>query len=212
MVSLRKNEFLTIGFEKGQLETIRDFAAFMPGGFNKILSRSLTRAAENAKKTFSNAMWSKLSLRKRSFAHRAAKVRPATTRRLTAVVNIASRRPSLIDFQYTDQNPRGVVYKIQGVAERLPHGFIATMKSGHKGIFMRSKYMDSPLRRGKKMLSPKGHKERIYEEMGLSGWEFRRTEPALTRRLQMRVKRDLNHEINRQFKVVMKQYANRTAS
>lgn len=67
----------------------------------------------------------------------------ATPSRLVARMATGLRpRLPLIDLRARGPEPsrgkgRGVSYRIGQQARRLPHAFIATMRSGHRGVFMR---------------------------------------------------------------------------
>jgi len=58
-------------------------------------------------------------------------------------LEIAGRRLPLIDFRARGPEPsrgrgQGVSYKLPGGRGRAEHAFIATMRSGHRGVFQRS--------------------------------------------------------------------------
>lgn len=62
---------------------------------------------------------------------------PATPGRLTAVINVTGRRIPLVEFG-ARETARGVTYRIGGQGRSLAdRAFIATMKSGHRGVFRR---------------------------------------------------------------------------
>ena len=56
----------------------------------------------------------------------------------TAIIQ-SSRKPiALSDFPSTRQNARGVYTRAWGKPQTIAHAFIATMKSGHRGAFIRT--------------------------------------------------------------------------
>lgn len=66
----------------------------------------------------------------------------ATEDRPEATLAAKLKRIPLIDFHATGPEPsrgkgRGVAYRLSGGRTRLPHAFIATMPSGHRGVFAR---------------------------------------------------------------------------
>ncbi len=56
-------------------------------------------------------------------------------------------RPGLLAFPGTKQTKRGVSYRLSRTAgrKRIEHGFIATMKSGHRGVFARGQPSRLPI-------------------------------------------------------------------
>lgn len=69
-------------------------------------------------------------------------IEKATVDRKVAVVRASAKRVPLIKFRASGPEPsrgrgRGVSARVQGDRKRYPHAFIATMKSGHRGVFER---------------------------------------------------------------------------
>ena len=65
-------------------------------------------------------------------------------------IEIRGRRLPLIDFKAKGPEPsrgrgRGVSYRLPGGRKRAPHAFIATMPSGHRGVFQRRGSARSPV-------------------------------------------------------------------
>jgi hypothetical protein len=61
---------------------------------------------------------------------------------LVATVSISGKRLPLIEFRATGPDPsrgrgRGVLATVEGQRKRYPNAFIATMRSGHRGVFTR---------------------------------------------------------------------------
>ena len=75
---------------------------------------------------------------------KAVKSTPATLQRRVASLRASLKRIPLIEFKASGPQPsrgkgQGVSYRIgRGGRQRVPWAFIATMKSEHKGVFMRS--------------------------------------------------------------------------
>ena len=64
----------------------------------------------------------------------------------TAIVQ-SSRKPiALIDFPSTRQNARGVYTRAWGKPQTIAHAFIATLKSGHRGAFIRQSNHRLPIK------------------------------------------------------------------
>ena len=62
----------------------------------------------------------------------------ATRAKLEATVSLRGGRIPLIDFSARPTN-KGVTVQVKRGRKLIPHAFIATMKNGHKGVFVRSK-------------------------------------------------------------------------
>lgn len=74
----------------------------------------------------------------------------ATPQRPVATITASGRRIPLIDLDARGPEPsrgrgRGVSYRIGGVRRRLPHAFIAQMRSGHRGVFKRTRTKRLPI-------------------------------------------------------------------
>lgn len=70
------------------------------------------------------------------------KIREASQTRLEATLSASGKRIPLVDFGATGPEPsrgqgRGVSYKLGGQRRRLSSAFLATMGSGHRGVFRR---------------------------------------------------------------------------
>jgi hypothetical protein len=69
-------------------------------------------------------------------------VRQASATQLSAAVSAKLKRIPLITFGASGPEPSrgqgaGVSYRLRGGRAQVPSGFIATMRSGHKGVFAR---------------------------------------------------------------------------
>lgn len=67
----------------------------------------------------------------------ALKIYRASTTSLRGSLQGTGKRIPLMDFA-ARQTKQGVTYRMAGVRRRIPSGFIATMRSGHKGVFTRA--------------------------------------------------------------------------
>lgn len=78
------------------------------------------------------------------------RLKPARAQDLSATLTATGRRIPLISFHARGPEPsrgrgRGVTYRIRGGPQRLPHAFIATMRSGHRGVFRRAEVRRLPI-------------------------------------------------------------------
>jgi len=111
---------------------------------------------------------------------------------MAASLGASLKRISLMKFHAKGPIPtrgkgRGVTYRLNGGKGRLAHAFIATMESGHQGVFERSP--------GKFMRKSKT-RQAIHEKYGPSiGQVFRKFRPVgLARALEV-FQTNFDHEL-----------------
>lgn len=113
--------------------------------------------------------------------HRSAlRISKATTSSLRGALEGTGKRLALYDFA-ARQTKRGVSYRMQGQRRVIPSGFIAQMRSGHKGVFVRT---------GKKRLP-------IVERFGPSvPYVFRKhIKAGLREAVEQAMQKHLQHEV-----------------
>jgi hypothetical protein len=71
------------------------------------------------------------------------KVTSAHPKRLVTILEASGKRIPLIEFNASGPEPtrgkgRGVSYRIQGRRKRIAGAFLATLKSGHRGVFIKA--------------------------------------------------------------------------
>ena len=69
----------------------------------------------------------------------------ASPGRPRATTTVRDKRIPLIQLA-ARQTRRGVTYRSGGKRRRIPHGFIATMPTGHEGVFVRRRRARLPIR------------------------------------------------------------------
>lgn len=102
-----------------------------------ITSRAVNKVATWARTAFAKAVSKQVAI-KQAAAKKAISLTRATYRKPVAHVRITGKRISLVEFPHR-QTRKGVSYRIGKGGKRtlLPGGFLATMKSGHRGAFVR---------------------------------------------------------------------------
>ena len=114
----------------------------------------------------------------------------ATFDNLTATFTIRGRPLSLVALG-ARQTTTGVSYRVRGSQTSIPHAFLATMPSGHRGVFLRTGIFG---RRNNPKL------ERIAERFGPSLGEVVQNQPAIidaiAARATERFPPNLDHEIS----------------
>jgi hypothetical protein len=103
--------------------------------------RALNRAAKSAKTVMARAIAKDLGI-KVGAVNKRISISKASIARFFVKIGASLRRIPLTEFGARGPVPsrgrgRGVSYRLPGGRGRLPHGFIATMPSGHKGVYTR---------------------------------------------------------------------------
>lgn len=106
------------------------------------ITRALNRSAASGKTVMVRAMAQDVGM-KVGDVRETVTVREARPDRLEAAIVASGKRIPLVKFSAKGPEPsrgrgRGVSYRIGKVRRTNPHAFIATMKSGHRGVFMRT--------------------------------------------------------------------------
>lgn len=134
-------------------------------------ARALNRAGASMKTLAVREIANDLGVKQMDIRDRIG-VREATPDRLEVLLSASPRRIPIIDFNARGPEPSrgrgtGVRARIGGSAANYPKAFIATMKSGHRGVFSRSTTARLP----------------IYEMFGPSVWKvfLKYVQPVLDR-------------------------------
>jgi Prophage minor tail protein Z (GPZ) len=107
----------------------------------RAMVRAQNRAIVTARTTIARLMAEDLGMPIRRVVE-AISLRNASIERPEARIGASAKRIPLIDFDASGPEPsrgkgRGVSYRLNGGRARIPSGFIATMRSGHRGVFVR---------------------------------------------------------------------------
>lgn len=129
---------LQINVESNIARIRQQFAVLAAGIEEKATVRALNRAGDQAITAASREIRKRYNL-KAATVRSQIKVRTrAKEGQLKFVMRIFSKRIPLIEFAAT-QTRKGVAIRIlKGARKVIPHAFIATMRSGHTGVFVRS--------------------------------------------------------------------------
>lgn len=109
-----------------------------------VMARALNRAAVSGQTAMVKAVATDTGLAQKNIK-REIRIDKATRTTPTVALEIQGRRIPLIAFQARGPEPsrgrgRGVRYSQKGgLRGHIPNAFIATMESGHRGVFVRSK-------------------------------------------------------------------------
>ena len=156
---------LEIRYDKDKIRRLeRELAGFPRNSLPKVMSRGLNRTASSARTATSRMLAGEASLKISDVRKRITLIK-ASYRRWRAGIKISRRRIGLIRFR-ASRTKAGVRYKRDGGWVLARHSFIATMKSGHKGVFLRARYI--PKIGWNLPMKSDQRKESIYELKGPS--------------------------------------------
>jgi len=137
----------SIDFDESQLQRVQDDLSAIKNGAKKVLNRSIAKTLTNTKTDVVNRLYARVNLSKTFIRdgdtakryHKGVKTWHDTNA-ISGRVYTTGYTVPLIYFTGTKQLASGVVKaKVlrSGVMKVLPHAFITTLKSGHKGVFWR---------------------------------------------------------------------------
>ena len=106
-----------------------------------IMARALNRAAVSGQTAMTKAISADTGIASKN-VKREIRIDKASRSKPVVALTIAGRRIPLIAFQARGPEPsrgkgRGVSYRLPGGRGRIGNAFIATMPSGHRGVFRR---------------------------------------------------------------------------
>ncbi len=167
-----------------------------PAKSNRAMVRALNRAIKSGQSVMTKAIAGDTGLKQKDVRD-AMSLREATSSRPEASLGLKLERGKqparmpVMDFR-AKQTKNGVTYRLPGSKGRLENAFIATMKSGHEGVFERTpgKFMTFQKPTWKKK------RQAIHEKFGPSiGQVFTKFRPAgLARALEV-FQKNFDHEL-----------------
>lgn len=123
--------------DAGDVDRVSRFLAEKSNRAPTIVSRALNKTATWVRTRVVRAVAAEIAL-KQKIVRESVTVSKASYKRLEANVNVKGKRVPVIDFG-ARQTKKGVGYRVSKKEGRktVPGAFISTMKSGHKGVFIR---------------------------------------------------------------------------
>lgn len=190
------NKIVEIEYDAKSLRRVEKMLQGIPNALPKVVSRAINRTASPAKSEISQGIREKINATAKRVNERINIIK-ATYNNWIATIHISRRRLPLMAFG-AKQTAKGVSYKIKrnGSREFIPHAFIATMKSGHEGVFERDWMERLP----------------ITEKFGPSIGEQFRNLPSLIRRVTDSAYERLEHNIDSQIDYLLMRRGLRRAS
>lgn len=103
-----------------------------------VLMRSLNKTLKATHSTAVKAIANNMGVKQQCIKQRLV-VNKAQRQKLTAILSAPDkRRLTVLEIDpHARQNARGVAYRMGGQKKQIDHAFIATMKSGHRGMYTR---------------------------------------------------------------------------
>ena len=178
----------------------------VPRAMPRVLRRAINRTVDMAATDLKRRTGEQIAIKKGEIAKGISK-KHASFADLSGSVGAKPYRPSLTEFPGTRQSRRGVIYRISRAEGRkmIEHGFIATMASGHRGVFLRARFMHGkfiPMKSDSK-------REAIYETKGPSIWQIITGTPGLLKAVTDTAGSKLGKNIDDQIGVELRRWKNR---
>lgn len=127
-------------------------------------SRSLNRAIGEAQTSAVRELSRNLGL-EAGYIQSRTQVLPATPQSQEATLIISDKRAPLIQFG-ASQSSAGVAYRFGGAGSTIRSAFVATMPSGHRGVYLRQFRGPGSSQRSRR--GPRGSQLPIHERFGPS--------------------------------------------
>ncbi len=166
--------------DEASLKEAQRILRTVPRAFPRVMRRAINRTVDMAATDLKRRTAEQIKLPKGEVARGIGK-RKASYSNLSGAVNAVPHRPALTKFKGTRQLKRGVKYRIgtEGFKTIL-HGFIATMESGHRGVFLRKDIERLP----------------IKELKGPSIWKVISNTPGLLTAANQKAAKNLSKQVN----------------
>ncbi len=132
------SRILSIGVNESQLRDLTETLAHVTNGVPRAISGAINKVLPKARTRFVKAVGDRITVPARAIRERVA-IRKATPANLEGFVTVTRRPIPLIEFKARQTKRGGVTVQVRkGTArEKFPDSFIATMTSGHTGVFRR---------------------------------------------------------------------------
>jgi len=133
-----------IVIDEEQLRRTAEAVASIPMGLPKVLSRAVNKVAVAARTRLLRLVAGQINVRQKDLRDKNVKLTKANVRRLLAGIAIRGTRIALLAFG-ARQTRKGATYSIRKGQRKIvssgfleSHGTPVRMRSGHRGVFVRS--------------------------------------------------------------------------
>ena len=126
---------LDIEYNKAQLKEVKRMLSAIPRGFEKAASRAINKTATTIRSKITKLVKKYIPLKLKDIRKKIT-IRKANRSMLQAIIMVKGGQTPLIKFN-AKQTKNGVTFKLDGKRSKSKHSFIATMPSGHTGVYER---------------------------------------------------------------------------
>lgn len=189
-------------------KTIRDAMRILravPGGVERVFQRSINRTVTSAATDLKRQVGKILPVPLGEIAN-GIKKKWATKSNWYGSIGAKYYRVPISKYKGTRSTRKGVTFRSSRTQARelIEHGFFATMKSGHRGVFTRARYTES--KKGEKMQSGK---EAIFQLVGPSIWQIITDQEGLLAETMVKAGTKLEKNIDHQVGYELQKWAKR---
>jgi len=190
-------------------QTIREAQRILraiPGGVERAFPRAINRVVDSAATDIKRRVGQILPVPLGEIAKAIAKVRASRSNWYGAIGGHYYRVP-VSKYKGTRQTKQGVTFKSARTQARelIEGGFFATMKSSHRGVFVRASYTTG--KEGTMMRNK--NKEAIYQRRGPSVWKVITDREGLLATVMEKAGGGLQKQIDDQVGVELRRWAKR---
>ncbi len=123
--------------DQRKIRAVQRLLAAVPKGWRRVASRAVNHTARKARTRIVQELRRRLKMRSTDI-RKDVTLRRASYANPEARIRIGGKPIPLVRFQ-ARQTARGVTYRQPSTGRRVlsPHSFIATMRTGHRGVFRR---------------------------------------------------------------------------
>jgi len=171
---------ISVEVDPRQLAALERMLGGVRGGLPRVAARAVNKVARGARTRVVRAVAGRVAVKQGELRRRNVTLKTANYKHLSAHLRISGARIPVIRFG-ARQTRRGVSYRIEkrGSRRKVRRAFIATMRSGHRGVFTRDPLWEHRYPRGRS--SGRKHGLPITELRGPSVPEDAQLQEAMAR-------------------------------
>lgn len=209
---------IDIKLDQRKYRRIQSLLKSVPRDLPKILSRALNRTIKPAKTEVSKGLRKEINI-KAAEVKKGTKVNKASTARLITSIILSHKKIPIVKFG-AKQTKKGVTFKVYKKKGRktMEGAFLATMSSGHKGVFRRGIGQNRrqinqirSTRKSEKSSQVTKHNIYIGEQFGTSLHKAFAKSEQLIKNIIAKAYQRLDHNIEAQIKYVFSRRKGLTA-
>jgi hypothetical protein len=131
---------IKITYDEAKLQRIQNLLREIPNALPKVVSRGINRTAQQTKTQIVRRVSAETKALQKEVRAGIVITKKATYTVWLSVLSLGGRGIPIIRFKHAEAQ-RGIIYWLGGKHYFLRHAFLATMPSGHKGVFLRGRYL-----------------------------------------------------------------------